>query len=304
MAGETIELAKTWRPDKMDYPASVSVKLDGVPVRLSHGKLPQTRQGKDVFSLPHIQNFFLTHWPKHVEIVGEVYVPGMSFKDISGSVRRFDEPFKEAKLYVFDMFSKEVPDSPHGTRMAAADIMLDDIAGKLGKARQDLPLILIKGVTVHNAEEAEDAHQAFMQAMPNAEGTMLASLGRKFEPGKRKWSLQKCKPDPTIDLEIIGFQEATEASSGAGLGRVGRLVARLWEVKPDGTSQPRQIGVGPGRLTHAEAKDLWERYKARKWSGGIAEIKYMRDASYDSLRQPTFQRWRDDKEEPDTTREL
>ena len=308
MAKATIELAKPYNPSKMTYPATVTVKLDGVPARLSRSRLPQSRQGNDITSIAHIQNFFMTYFANspNTELVGEIYVHGMSFKDISGKVRKTDEQFKEAKLYVYDLISTalEGRDAPHGLRMQALDIMLDDIAGQLGKARQDLPIIAISGITVHDEDAARAAHEAFMQALPDAEGTMLASLKRPFCEGKRTWDLQKCKPEPTIDLEIVGFQEAVEASSGTGKGRVGRLVAKLWRLDADGTSQPRQIGIGPGKLTHEEAKQLWEDYKARKWTNRIAEIKYMRDDSYDSLRQPTFQRWRDDKDEPDTTAEL
>lgn len=308
MAKATIELAKPYNPSKMTYPATVTVKLDGVPARLSRSRLPQSRQGNDITSIAHIQNFFMTYFANspNTELVGEIYVHGMSFKDISGKVRKTDEQFTEAKLYVYDLISTtlEGRDAPHGLRMQALDIMLDDIAGQLGKARQDLPIIAISGITVDDACAARAAHEAFMQALPDAEGTMLASLKRPFCAGKRTWALQKCKPEPTIDLEIIGFQEAVEASSGTGKGRVGRLVAKLWRLDADGTSQPRQIGIGPGKLTHEEAKQLWEDYKSRKWTNRIAEIKYMRDDSYDSLRQPTFQRWRDDKDEPDTTAEL
>lgn len=309
MSKATIELAKPYNPSKMTYPATVTIKLDGVPARLSRSRLPQSRQGNDITSIAHIQNFFMTYFANSpdTELVGEIYVHGMSFKDIGGRVRKTDEQFTEAKLYVFDLISNtpEGRDAPHGLRMQALDIMLDDIAGLLGKSRTDLPIIAISGIEVADEQAARAAHDTFMQALPDAEGTMLASLQRPFCAGKRSWDLQKCKPEPTIDLEIIGFQEAVEAASGAGKGRVGRLVAKLWRLAPDGTSEPRQIGIGPGKMTHDEAKRLWEDYKSGKWPGGrIAEIKYMRDDSYDSLRQPTFQRWRDDKDEPDTIGEL
>lgn len=308
MTKATIELAKPYNPSKMTYPATVTIKLDGVPARLSRSKPPQSRQGNDITSIAHIHNFFMEYFKNspQTELIGEIYVHGMSFKDISGRVRKQNEQFKEAKLYVFDLVSRtdEGINAEHGLRMQALEIMLDDIAGLKGCARQDLPIVAFKPITVANEEEARAAHDALMQAMPNAEGTMLASLKRAFCAGKRTWDLQKCKPEPTIDLEIIGFQEAVEAASGAGKGRVGRLVAKLWETMPDGTLNPRQIGIGPGKLTHEEAKHLWVDYKSGKWTNQIAEIKYMRDDSYDSLRQPTFQRWRDDKDEPDTTGEL
>ena len=71
------------------------------------------------------------------------------------------------------------------------------------------------------------------------------------------------------------------------------------------------IGVGPGRLTHGERTSLWTCREAylrteqdgHRWKellpGRIAQIKYKADDSYDALRQPTFQHWRPEKDEPD-----
>ena len=305
MANEKIELAKSsYRPEKMTYPAYVSLKLDGVPGVFLGNRLPLTRQGEDILSVAHIQNFIIQHMPKGVGIVGELYDPELKFKTISGQVRDKKQQHPNLTLNVFDLF---VPDNLEATfehRTEALRIILDDVAGGLGMHPNDLPIVRIPQVRVTSEDEALEAHDSIMSANPDAEGTVLASAVRTWEPAKRGWTLQKCKPEPTIDLEIIGFQEAVEKSTGNGLGRVGRLVAKLWRLGPDGTRSYQQIGVGPGRLTHREAKVLWVEYQAGRWKGGIAEIKYMKDDSYDALRQPTFQQWRTDKDEPDVIGEI
>ncbi|QXP44079.1 putative ATP-dependent DNA ligase protein [Stappia phage SI01] len=308
---EVIELVHPkWEPEKMIYPATVSLKLDGVPVRLSRNKLPRTRQNKDVYSIAHIQNFYMEHFAycPDFEPVGEIWVPGMAFKDISGRVRDTKEQFTSAKLYVFDAVHLEHTDATYERRMEAMSLVLDDISSKLGKHRTDLPIILLRGVVCNNAAEAEEAHESFMQAVPEAEGTVLASLHRRFVAGRRSpYCSQKGVPEPTIDLEIIGFQEATDAA-GEPLGRVGRLVARLVRLGPDGRRKSQQIGIGPGKLTHAEAKELWADYVSRKWYADrdrkIAKVKYKPDDTYAALRQPTFQSWHDHKSEPDTVGDL
>lgn len=298
---KTIELAQPeYRPEKMVYPAAVSLKLDGVPGNFLGTRLPKTRQSTDILSVAHIQNWIVKNLPAGIGLVGELYDPSLNFKTISGQVNtKSGEQFTNLTLNVFDLYVPDNPSALFEHRTEALRIILDDIAGNLGIHPDDLPVRRIKQIIVNNEDEAREAHDAIMDANPDAEGTMLASLSRVWTPGKRLWTLQKCKPEPTIDVEIIGFQEAVHKDTKQGLGRVGRLVAVLNKVNPDGTQTYDQIGIGPGRLTHKEAKELWIEYKAGKYVRRIAEVKYMKDDSYDALRQGTFQRWRPDKSEAD-----
>ncbi|QPC44946.1 hypothetical protein HW532_20935 [Kaustia mangrovi] len=308
MANETIELLKNWTPDKMAFPALLSEKLDGVPVRLvrGHGKgLALTRQGEEITSIKHITDFYEEHlsYCPGVELVGELYIRGESFKDISGKVRA-KKPSADLVMYVFDMFpnygdDEQYRNAPYRKRMEATKIVLEDIAGKIGMAPEDMPIQLIPYIVVEDEEAALLAHEAIMRANPNAEGSVVHSATKPFQPGKRCWGTQRLKPTPTIDLEIVGFCEAQD-EAGKPLGMVGRVIAAMHQLQEDGTLARVQIGVGPGKLTHKERKALWLDYKAGAFRRGqIAEIKYMRDEAYDALRQPTFQRWRPDKVEAD-----
>lgn len=299
MGNATIELARTeYRPDKMEYPAAVSLKLDGVPGVFIGNRMPQTRQGTDIRSVAHIQNWIVQNLPPAVGIVGELYDPVLKFKIISGQVRDTKQQHSNLVLHAFDLFVPDNPTAKWGQRTEALRLILEDVAGKLGKHPNDLPVVRIPQIIVQNEQEARDAHDAIMAANPDAEGTILTSLSKVWSPNDRLWTTQKCKPEPTIDVEIIGFQEAVD-EDGVGLGRVGRLIATLNRIGKDGKQTYAQIGIGPGRLTHKEAKQLWLDYKAGKYVRRIAEVKYMKDDSYDALRQPTFQRWRDDKSEAD-----
>jgi ATP-dependent DNA ligase len=157
-------------------------------------------------------------------------------------------------------------------------------------------------VNVQTQEEAEAAYDAFMLNNPDAEGSVLHSWYKVFQPGKRCWGTQRMKPVPTIDLMVVGFEEAHSAD-GAPLGIIGRINAEYHNVVYDSggivKSDYHVIGVGPGALNHTERKNLWRMWKKGQFTPRIAEIRYMRDDSYDALRQPTFKQWRGDKVNPD-----
>jgi ATP-dependent DNA ligase len=283
----------------MVYPAAVSLKLDGVPGIFIGNRLPKTRQNTDIKSTAHIQNWIVQNLPSAVGIVGELYDPTLKFKVISGQVRDTKVQHAHLKLMAFDLFVPDNPGALFRHRTEALRLILEDVAGKLGQHTNDLPVVRIPQVIVRDEQEARDAHDCIMAANPDAEGTILTSLSKVWTPNGRLWTTQKCKPEPTIDIEIVGFNEAVDEDTKQGLGRVGRLVAKLNKIAKDGSQTYAQIGVGPGRLSHKEAKDLWVQYKAGRYIRRIAEVKYMKDDSYDALRQPTFQRWRDDKSEAD-----
>lgn len=303
MSKETIELYKPWNPSKMQWPAIGSEKLDGVPIRLSH-KAALTRQGEEVpASVQHIQRFFSDHFSfaPGVELVGELYIRGTPFKEISGLVRQQQRTAHDLKLYVFDLFANydeaRYREAPYGKRIDIAKITLEDIAGKLGSRPEDLPIQIIPYTLVDDEEGAVALHEQIMFANPDAEGTVFHSYDKAFQPGTRKWLTQKLKPEPTVDIEIVGFNEAI-GEDGTPLGMVGRLVGTFHRVGTDGATAPVQIGIGPGKLTHDQRRALWQVYTAGYWGKAktrVAEVKYMRDDSYDALRQPTFQRWRTDK---------
>jgi ATP-dependent DNA ligase len=139
---------------------------------------------------------------------------------------------------------------------------------------------------------------------------MLHKVDKPFQPGKRCWGLGRYKPQPTIDLEVVSFEEAV-SEAGEGLGMVGRVNVRLIREWPLGEAPAgwkavsgdlrnlweKIVGVGPGKLTHEERTRWWNDYNVGALSAGniYAEIKYMPDPAYEALRQPTVQRLRTDK---------
>lgn len=304
MGVETIELAQPkYTPAKMQFPAMVSEKLDGVPVRLIRGYHDQckalTRQGEFVLSIHHITEFFKEQFKviQDCELIGELYIRGMPFKDISGKVRRQNEQSPDLVLNVFDMFIKSKPELNYGTRMSSLSSAMEIIASRLGATVDDLPIKVIPFIICANDDQVQMAHKATLASNPKAEGSMVHSVHKVFTPGKRLWSTQKLKPRPTIDIKIIDLKEAI-SEDGVGLRMVGGMVAEF-HVLHNGKMGITHIGIGPGKLTHNERKALWTLHKLKRFKPRMAEVQYVPDDTYAMLREPTFQRWRDDKHEPD-----
>jgi ATP-dependent DNA ligase len=302
MANETIELLKNYEPSKMHWAAMLQPKLDGVPVRvfksIDNKMTALTRQGERVTSIPHILQFASTLLQPGESMVMELHIAGKPFKEISGRVRRIIA-CSELVGWVFDFADHGALLNTYFHRYAMIKKRIEQSAAFAQCKLEDLCIRIMPAVNVYTQEEAEAAHDAFMLNNPDAEGSVLHSWYKVFQPGKRCWGTQRMKPVPTIDLMVVGFEEAHSAD-GAPLGMVGRINADFNYVDPlNGSYQLGIIGIGPGALNHTERKNLWRMYKQGKFAPRIAEIRYMRDDSYDALRQPTFKQWRDDKVNPD-----
>lgn len=318
----TIPLAKGRNDTKRSYPGYLSVKLDGVPIRLdiiikdnvavAYGV--QSRQGKPVPSVePQVQAFLecmnevgLQWQDGPMTLVFEVTHKTLrDFKDISGVVRK-QEPQQDLILNLFD-----------ATHHKHADAKFDDRVHQMGILFQHMhheAFRLVPQFLCENQHQATYVEIALLDRHPDCEGLIWRDADATFKPGKRSWDYQKLLNEPTVDLYIIGFEEAVCGKTGAGKGMVGGLIANY-----KGT----QIGVGPGKLTHRERKELftgdtpWGQvelvqkkglpgkpnaiwYQFSDWGdtqGTLAQIKHKRDPSYEALRQPTWQHWRLDKSE-------
>lgn len=300
MAGETIELVKGYTPDKMPWPAMHQQKFDGVPTRIvrvgAHDYRAVTRQGETLRSIQHIidqvQNL---NMDVGGSVVGELDIEGAAFKLISGKVRA-QLPYTALVLRVFDFDLEGNPTAPYADRRAEFITRWEDFLA--GEHTDNYAVRPIPGVIVSCEAEAQEAHDALMLANPVAEGSVLHSMHKPFSPGKRLWGVQRMKPVPTIDLRIINFDEAISAETGRGLGMVGRLNAELTTLHK-GSPIVSIVGIGPGALSHLQRKALWFSQISNRWKPTIAEVRYMRDDTYDALRQPTFKRWRTDKQVAD-----
>ena len=300
MAGEPLELAKNYDKNKTPFPALAQVKYDGVPLvftkYIDGTHRVFTRQMEEALSVSHLEAVLwpvLENAPTGACIVAECLVPGKTFKESSGIIRRKQNDPRIVGV-VFDGWLTS-PEEPYRRRFhEITEAIKPWTAGKLSVAPSTW-------VEDHGAAMA---HWSELMRVYGGkiEGMMLHHVSKTFQPGKRCWGMGRYKPQPTIDLEVVSYEEA-RSEMGEPLGMVGRVNVRLRrQGRPESV-----IGVGPGRLTHEERTALWRASLPRTGSYArfprertIVEIKYMPDPSYDALRQPTIQRIRKDKDEPDT----
>lgn len=302
MAKATIPLAKGYSPDKLAFPVLLSEKIDGVPLKLtvtvaedgtvSRNAHLETRQGEvNISAVPLVIEWFQENilffegFPGTHCVVGEVYQRDnmyAPFKDTSGIVRRQYDQSDKLAMAIFD-YCWEGRDDGYAERIRY-------FCEKSCSTKFVYP---VPHYTCVNKGELNTRVNCMQKTRdPRSEGLVARSFNDTFEPNKRSWGYQKIVVDPMHDLQVVGFEEAV-SKDGEPLGMVGRVnVLYKGEV----------TGCGPGKLSHAERIALWEKYggvcRGSGWSAGIATIKAKRDPSYTGLRQPTFQHWREDKDEP------
>ena len=304
-----LQLAKGYSPAKLGDAVYVSKKLDGVPIRINMRydgdeagwwvDSVKSRQDKPVPSTEFIVRYLrktvdsalpngLKH-TNHLTFVGEVtHEHYTDFKNVSGIVRR-QEPQSGLILNLFDFDDGQ--GKPFAYRLEAMRTIFS-LAGYRVNFVRVVPQYAIRKEHIERTfDEILDEHD---------EGGVIRDADDKWQPGKRTWGYQKYVIDPTIDLRLHSYEEAI-SKDGEPLDMVGRM--NFWY-------KGRVIGVGPGKLDYTERKYLWEEFKRvtmgnadtayyREGFGPMACIKHKRDPSYEDLRQPTFQHWRDDKDTPD-----
>lgn len=305
MGTSTIPLAKPFNRkalENMGGPYGVSQKHDGVPVKISFviddfglitSLVVQSRQGKPLQSC-NVHATLLKmgieqcaygglKWPAGLfSIVSEVVHPTIKdFKDLSGIVRKgAHDEHKNLEFKVFDFYHNKGPVN-YDTRMFAASLLFS-------RPTMYRRFQIVETSWYDDLDSAiADAEQ--IAAVEVIEGAIIRSGADRYEPNKRSWGYQKYLTDPTVDLRVYSFEEAT-TESGEPLGMVGRINCYY---------KDQIIGVGPGKLSHIQRTLLWELHKSTPLrSVIIAEVKYKHDPSYKALRQATFQQWRPDKVEP------
>jgi ATP-dependent DNA ligase len=304
MAKATIPLAKGYDITKITWPAYLSTKYDGVPVKIAVTKHDvkgspcyaisgESRSGENLKStsddLADFLQMLIDHDcltdDKHVFVAEVTHRTLKNFKDISGVVRR-QEP-QEDLLYNF--FDYQVGDLDAG--FTTRNCGLEDIIVSITNRFSDDRFKYVKQTKCYDVDDFIEQLVHLQETQPDAEGHIARSGDATFKPNSRHWDYQKIVIDPTVDLRIIDVQEAVSKTKEP-LGMVGRLVAEY---------KGKRIGIGPGKLSHVERKQLWINYHGarptKEFPNMIATIKYKRDDSYEALRQPTFQHWRPEKTE-------
>ena len=292
MSKDHLILAVNFDPEKFPadfFPVALTEKLDGIAGRFSYTAALEkvinlTRQNETLHSVGHIEHWLLHKLPVQRELLGELYIRGLPFQEVSGIIRR-EVGDERIHLHIYDYVLLDQPDATYEQRMEAC-------IKEIGQYMTDpaRPVWFMPTAIVHNMEGILVAVQALRAENPKAEGLMIRPIHHevsKYRVGRSKGFI-RWKPKPTIDLRVHSYLEATNLKTGAGLGMVGRINLHY---------KGGIIGCGPGRMTHDERKSAW--LDQGRDEGRMCEVQYMQDDDYSALRQPTWQRWRDDKDTPD-----
>lgn len=297
MSNSTIPLSKGFNLGKLEFPVYLSIKYDGVPVRidvvLEDDQVlagAQTRQGKPVPSVDqYVQDFVQKLYDNGIrgsmtflaEVTHDTFT---DFKDVSGMVRK-QEHSDGFVFNFFDFAHADRPTAPWRARNLTLKTILEGFCMSLGQYHRVFRYV--DQVYCGYADDLTEQMVWLLDANPDAEGLVARSDNAAWKPGTRHWDYQKILQEPTIDLEIVGMEQAI-SKEGEPTGMVGALIAEY---------KCKHIKIGAGKLSHEERRQLWE--MPSDGPLGIAQIKYKKDDSYEALRQPTFQCWRPDKDVAD-----
>lgn len=296
---------------KKFLPGYAQIKYDGIPLtfkRVDGKLLALTRQNEVFTSVPHIIDALEQVVIKEgASVTMECIIPGMAFKDSGGIIRRKVPDADTARIIgiVFDANLNATAKETYYVRMQQIKHVREAWLAAWQVTGKKVPWHVVVSVKVETLDDVIATFGTFKTKIRDIEGMMIHALTKPFQPGKRCHGMCRYKPQPTIDLLVHSYEEAVSLE-GEPLGRVGRVNVYLRRQGRDASV----VGVGPGKLTHDEAKAIWQAAepiysgalgptKRRPRENICAEIKYMPDPSYDALRQPTIQRLRTDKTEGD-----
>lgn len=286
MANETIMLAKPYTPKKLSFPVVASEKLDGVAAdfyKYNGETFCRSRQDEPIKSVQHCIDFLHPLLRDGDHVICELYSGELPFKEISGLVRRqCGTPQVDLVAFIYDYYNLHEDNGDYLTRMR-------QMGKQIGVHTSDTtPVRIIPATQLKSQDELDAYINKFSEENPTAEGLVIRMLHGEHSEYKfgRSWGMQKKKVTETVDLPIVGMEEAI-SKDGEPLGMLGRMIVRY---------KGQDIGAGPGKLDHAARKDVWENMD--EYIGKIAEVSYMPDASYDALREARVIRIRLDKSTP------
>jgi len=293
MKAPTIGLTDT-DLDNLLYPVYGSPKFDGFRC-LTDNKAYTS-------SLKLIQNQFIQKIlskPEYAGLDGEIVIGDPTspdaFNNTTGPVRRADGK-PDFRYYVFDTFRN-------------TNLNYEDRLVNLIMRYAQLPFVVVVEQTViKNAKKARDYIAWCLEQ--GYEGAMLRSLRAPYKEGRataREAYIFKVKPFDDDEAEIVGFveqQENLNEKTTNELGRstrsshkdnkrgkdtLGKLILRTKNKKL--AWYGKDITCGCGRMTHAQAQEIWDNKK--KYLSCIGTYKYQTVGSIDMPRLPIWKGFRD-----------
>ncbi len=238
-----------------------------------------SREGKECFSMPHIAEHFRVNSHPNMVYFGEAYHPNMEFKDISGMFRR-QKPQDPLHFFAFDAvtlqeFRAGSSSRPYIERIKALRTVAD-------AAAQVVPAGLYPDQV--KALEAAEHLRATTGWKYGLDGLIAKQIDGTWEAGVDRQGRQlKLKDHISVDLEVAGLVN--------GEGKFDGMIGALRVYWRGNTVQ-----ISGGKLTNDERQHYW--LNPDLLIGKIVEVHALGLTPDGKLREPRFQRIRDDKAEP------
>lgn len=236
-----------------------------------------SREGKECVSMPHIAEHFRVNSIPNMVYFGEAYHPNMQFKDISGMFRR-QSPQYELEAWIFDAvtlqeFRAGEAKRPYCQRIRAINHVVNRTAGvvPVGQYKTEV-----------EAQDFIDQCREYGYKL-ETDGLMAKQVDGHWIAGDdREGRTIKLKNHISVDLECVGIVEG----KGKFENMVGALIV-IWRGKEE--------VVSGGKLTNEE-RELYF-LNPGLIVGKIVEVHALGLTPDDKLREPRFQRLREDKTE-------
>lgn len=198
----------TGQGKKVEFPADVQVKLDGVraKARRVDGKVvlfPRSGQLDECYDMRHIVQQ-LDHWlPADMEIDGELYLHGLILQQITSLAKRWQVESTRLQYHVYDVPMFEGDRDMHWAKRC--QILRDHI-------KESSSVLSMKTIRAANVDEVVSFARRFRER--GFEGAMVRCLDGVYECGHRSAKLLKVKEHLTDEFEVIGCEEGVGKDEG------------------------------------------------------------------------------------------
>jgi len=214
------------------YPCNVQPKLNGMRCLAfrENGKIRfQSRGGKPIQSLPHIEHELLMIMKDGDIRDGELYAHGHKLQDILSAIKNIDTPEKatlelsEVKYWVYDSPDRE------------SVLTFKDRFSKFLSDLEEIDNHYVIGVRTLKCDSKPELDILLKAMIQNGyEGIIIRNCDGKYAWGERSNDLQKYKLMQDAEYLITGVKAGTGRSAEAGIFACVTKEGKPFDVNPEG----------------------------------------------------------------------
>jgi ATP-dependent DNA ligase len=280
--------------EKLKYPVLATPKLDGIRCLVINGKAV-SRKFKPIPN-DYIRSM-IEMTCNSMELDGEILIPGKTFNELSGDVRRIDGRPTTFEYHVFDRVNQFLS-TPYWHRMQELDALRRYFPAfvKLVLPRQFSDAV---NLARYEQEMIEAGYEGIMVRSPNSP----YKCGRSTE---NEGYLLKIKRFEDSEAEIVHVYEEQENQNEAKKDAFGRTERSSCQANKVGKGTlggfelrsdlwPETFSVGTG-FTASDRLRLWQDYQrdCAAFKGRIVKFKHQPSGAKDRPRFPVFLGFRDE----------